>query len=137
MDRLLLQILTQTLSEKDSQLARYRAEHGAAVEDLRAREARIVDLEFDLLAASQHEKGDAGTEKSWWSKVCEEKDAAIARLEGELSKRNCDLQAIVNTELWEKNRCIAKMQSGLEDREREVAKKDMQLGLLTSKINGK
>lgn len=106
------------------------------MEGLQAREARIVDLEFDLLASSQNEKEDFGTEKSSWSKVCEEKDAVIARLEGELSKRNCDLQGIVNKELWEKNRCIAKMQSGLEDKEREVAKKNLQLDLLTSKISG-
>lgn len=114
----------------------YKAEHEAAIQDLKAREARIVDLEFDLLAASQNEKEDFGTEKLSWSKVCEEKDAMIARLEGELNKRNCDLQSIVNKELWEKNRSIAKMQSTLEDKEKEVARKETQLNLLTSKING-
>lgn len=127
LNSLFSQILHQTLNEKDNQLSHFRSQYESAMDDMRIKSERIVDLEFELLAAKQGAL-PFSTQDEEQKKACEEKDARIAQLEAELNRRNCDLQSIVNNELWEKNRSITKMQNALEH-------KDSQLCILKNKIS--
>lgn len=114
-------------------------------------ENRIIDLEFELVSSNDHgdsSSKDTGTEKpsSFWIEEISEKDKEIERLEGELRRRTCDLQGIVNNELWEKNREIEKLQkrygniieakdAEIGGLEKDICSKDLQLTILKDKIS--
>ncbi|XP_025829417.1 centrosomin-like [Agrilus planipennis] len=142
-----VQILLETLNQKDAQLNSYKAECESQLSELQEKQNRIIDLEFELLSTTQ-EKSDASNEKecSFWKRELMEKDKEISRLEIELRKRTGDLQTIVNKELWEKNREIEKLQKRygnvleLKDKEivelrKDIEDKESQLTLLKDKIS--
>lgn len=148
----------QTLREKDNQMEALQEQISKFQEQLKQKEHRITDLEFELLSMNNSdvnkshvslnsEKKDTDNEKgsTFWLQQIEEKDKEIERLESELRKRTCDLQGIVNKELWQKNREIEKLQNRfgalLENKDLEisrlaknVASKEQQLMLLKDKI---
>lgn len=147
-----------TLKEKDSQMQAVKEQYNQVYEQLKERDNHITDLEFELLSLNSElnksngsfniEKKDDGSEKvsSFWMAELEEKDKEIERLEGELRKRTCDLQGLVNKELWEKNREIERMQNRfgniVENKDREISKlekivssKETQLNILKDKIS--
>lgn len=156
--RFYLQILLHTIKEKDSQMETLKQQLSSLLQELKDKEHRITDLEFELLTINNSdinkshvslnsEKKDTDNEKdsTFWLQQIEEKDREIERLEGELRKRTCDLQGIVNNELWQKNREIEKMQKRfgvlLESKDVEIAKlegsvenKEKQLNALKEKI---
>lgn len=113
--------------------------------DIQAKANRIIDLEFELLTFAQgldssHDSTEDTTEKLMQDKI--EKEQKIEKLESELRQRTCDLQSIVNKELWEKNRSIEKMQIILKSKDQAIDKleesvdsKELQLQTLKDKIN--
>lgn len=137
----------QTIKEKDNQMVNLKEQLSSLLEELKQKEHRITDLEFELLSVNNSsvalslnsEKKDVDDEKnSFWMEQIEDKDREIERLEGELRKRTCDLQGIVNKELWAKNREIEKLQNRfgivIENKDGEIAKLEQQLQLLKDKI---
>lgn len=148
----------QTLKEKDSQIDKLKEQISSRLSELKEKEHRITDLEFELLTINNSdvnksqlslssEKKDTDNEKgsTFWLQQVAEKDKEIERLEAELKKRTCDLQGIVNKELWQKNREIEKMQNRfgglLENKDVEIARlehsltnKEDQLKVLKEKI---
>ncbi|GJQ69842.1 putative centrosomin N-terminal motif 1 [Trypoxylus dichotomus] len=137
-------VLMCTLEETKYQMNELETKYHALQEDLKTKENRIVDLEFELLSLSQgvgsesgmNEKSDIGNEKpsNFFIREIEDKDREIERLENELRKRTCDLQGIVNKELWEKNREIEKLQKRYGD---IIINKDGEIAKLEQNLAGK
>ncbi|KRT83804.1 hypothetical protein AMK59_3983 [Oryctes borbonicus] len=137
-------VLMCTLEETKYQMNDLETKYHALQEDLKSKENRIVDLEFELLSISQGvdgepgmgEKSDVGNEKpsNFFIREIEDKDREIERLENELRKRTCDLQGIVNKELWEKNREIEKLQKRYGD---IISNKDNEIAKLEQNLAGK
>lgn len=138
----------QTLKEKDNQMLNLKEQLSNLFDELKQKEHRITDLEFELLtintsdlSVSLAEKTDVDNEKNslFWIQQIEEKDKEIERLESELRKRTCDLQGIVNKELWQKNREIEKLQNRygtvIENKDTEITRLEQQLQLLKDKIS--
>nr|XP_022914365.1 interaptin isoform X2 [Onthophagus taurus] len=139
------QVLISTVEETKNQLEDLECKCESLKAELKTRENRIVDLEFELLSLSQGisseslgmgEKSDVGNEKpaSFFIKELEEKDREIEKLESELKKRTCDLQGIVNKELWEKNREIEKLTKRYNE---IIATKDQELNQLEGDLSSK
>lgn len=133
-----------TLEETKYQMNELETKYHALQDDLKTKENRIVDLEFELLSLVQGvsnesgmcEKSDIGNEKpsNFFIREIEDKDREIERLENELRKRTCDLQGIVNKELWEKNREIEKLQKRYGD---IISNKDSDIAKLEQNLVGK
>lgn len=133
-----IEVLHATLQHKDSHIELLNVE-------IQEKANSIIDLEFELLAQvegideheSNEEKQDVSKEK-----LLEEKDEVIQKLQGELRKRTGDLQGIVNTELWEKNRTIEKLETIIKGKEEALGKiektnnnTELQLKILKQRIN--
>ncbi|KAK9753048.1 Centrosomin N-terminal motif 1 [Popillia japonica] len=137
-------VLMCTLEETKFQMNELESKYHSLQDDLKTKENRIVDLEFELLSLSQDvtndmsmsEKSDVGNEKpsNFFIKEIEDKDREIERLENELRKRTCDLQGIVNKELWEKNREIEKLQKRYGD---IICNKDTEIAKLEQNLAGR
>lgn len=143
----------ETLKEKDKLIQTLQIQHEELLTEFKLRENRIIDLEFELLSASgdnnlSNKENYVPRERSaiFWIEELADKDKEIERLENELRKRTCDLQGIVNNELWEKNREIEKIQKKyaniietkdveINNLERDINGKDMQLTILKDKIS--
>lgn len=104
---------------------------------------RISELRAQI--ADLQGRGDGHPSLNTWNRIIREKDEKIEKLEDEVRKHTHNLQGIVNTELWEKNREIEKLQSRLTEKvklkdneigklEKELIGKDMQLNILKDKI---
>lgn len=141
-----------TIRHKDLQIETIQAGYDELLEQLKVKEDRIVDLEFELFSAdhmneaASMEKTDDEKQSSFWTQKISEKNTEIERLEGEVRKRTCDLQGIVNKELWEKNREIERIQQKyaaiienkdleIESLEKDIGGKDLQLNILKDKIS--
>ncbi|KAL1494277.1 hypothetical protein ABEB36_009901 [Hypothenemus hampei] len=147
-----IEVLEAILKEKSAQIERIRDQYNDVLDTLEEKEKKIIDLEFEVLASNQLadrtdpsllEKGDCGSEKqsSFYRRELDEKNLEIERLTEELNKCTCNLQEIVNTELWAKNREIEKLHQKLENTseiaklKKELSSKDLQLKLLKEKIS--
>ncbi|RZC38487.1 centrosomin, partial [Asbolus verrucosus] len=149
-------ILLATLNEKDSQMKRIQEQYEEMLKNNKEKEEHIVDLEFELLTVSQEkstkvdeEGGEENSEKDidYYVKQIKEKDEEIEHLNAKLQKRNCDLQGLVNNELWEKNREIEKLQKKqatklIENKDHEIQTlqndlktKEDQLKIIKEKIS--
>ena len=143
------------MEELKNQLEYFESLSNELSKDLTVKEDRIVDLEFQLLSwyhglnsnSPQGEKSNIDHEKlaNFSTNGVEKRDREIERLEGELRKRTCDLQGLVNKELWEKNREIERMQNRngdilagkdgeIAELKKNVACKDEQLQTLKQEI---
>lgn len=153
---LFTQELKKTLEAKEEEIQIYEEQLKALSSDTKNKDNRITELEGELselhvyLDAVKCELEEIKTkvedkDKLAWVKVNEEKDKKIERLENEVRKQSINLQGIVNTELWEKNREIEKLQNRLTEKlkvkdveinklEKELIGKDMQLKILKDKI---
>lgn len=148
----------ENLTEKESQMQNILHKHDELLQELKEKEDRITDLEYELISwnsglnksnlSFNSEKKDDSNEKLsvFWIKEIEEKDKEIERLETELRKRTCDLQGIVNKELWEKNREIERLQKRfgavienkehtITNLEKTLSNKELQLNVLKDRIS--
>lgn len=149
----------EVIEEKEQQLDLFKEQCKHTTSTLKQRDNRIVELEKHVdelrselndlngkLDELKSEKLDTSTEKSTsWLRVTEEKDKKIEQLESEVRKHTFNLQGIVNTELWDKNREIEKLQNRFTEKlrvkdaeicqlEKDITSKDLQLKMLKDKI---
>lgn len=159
-----VQALISSLKEKEMLLEEYEKNASSCVNELGVRDNRIKELEEDLkqlrreLETLQVNEGkNVGEEKSMEISDVKEnksenlhmelegKNREVERLNGELKKRNTNLQELVNKELWDKNREIERLQDQLtnvcERKELEIISlqhqigaRDYQLKLLQDKV---
>ncbi|XP_017769842.1 PREDICTED: centrosomin isoform X2 [Nicrophorus vespilloides] len=136
-------LLKEILRVKDEHMEELQQRHERALEETKRLKDEIVDLQFEACSRDEQpsEKFDVGNEKvGYWIQKSEDKDKEIERLEKELKKRTCDLQSVVNKELWDKNREIERLQkSGSKDAtiselRKDVAAKDDVLKALQCKL---
>ncbi|GLV38819.1 centrosomin [Carabus blaptoides fortunei] len=154
--------LMEVIEEKEQQLDLFKEQCKHTTATLQQRDNRIVELEKEVdelrtelstinvkLDAVSEEKLDTSTEKAAevsWQRVTEEKDKKIEQLESEVRKHTFNLQGIVNTELWDKNREIEKLQNRFTEKlrlketevtqlEKDITSKDLQLKMLKDKIS--
>lgn len=147
-----MQLLKDTIKHKDLQIEAIQAGYDELLAQLKVKDDHIVDLEFELFSADHMneaaslDKTEDEKQSSFWTQKISEKNTEIERLEGEVRKRTCDLQGIVNKELWEKNREIEKIQQKyaaiienkdfeIESLEKDISAKDLQLNILKDKIS--
>ncbi|XP_068905231.1 centrosomin isoform X2 [Tenebrio molitor] len=141
-------ILMATMTEKDNQMKSLQEQYEEMFKNNKEKEEHIVDLEFELLTVTQDknvklvETEDQKT-VDYYAQQLKEKEKEIEILCEKLQRRNCDLQGLVNNELWEKNRQIEKLQKKqTASKEQEIEKlqndlktKEEQLDLIKEKIS--
>lgn len=111
-------------------------------------EERVIDLEFEVVSKQNSDSNDFPVEDvEGYLRQIKERDEEIECLNEKLLQRNCDLQGLVNNELWQKNREIEKLQKKqvsclLETKDTEIEKlqndvksKEKQLEVIKSKIS--
>jgi centrosomin len=137
-----------TMTEKDNQMKSLQEQYEEMFKNNKEKEEHIVDLEFELLTVTQDknvklvETEDQKT-VDYYAQQLKEKEKEIEILCEKLQRRNCDLQGLVNNELWEKNRQIEKLQKKqTASKEQEIEKlqndlktKEEQLDLIKEKIS--
>lgn len=149
--------MVQSLQDKKEELRLLEEQLESNTSALKNKDNRITELESELECLSEaltdmREQLEKLERKNLnekppinLTKMVEDKDKKIEQLESEVRKHTQNLQGIVNTELWEKNREIEKLQNRLADRiklkdeeisklEKELMGKDMQLKILKDKI---
>lgn len=131
--------MASTLTEKDNQMKKLHEQYEEMLKDIKKKEEHIVDLEFDLLTINQEKNSSGDNGFSYLMHQVKEKEEEIERLNTQLVQRNCDLQGVVNKELWEKNREIEKLQkkqsSEIEKLQNDLTTKENQLKLIKEKIS--
>uniref|UniRef100_A0AAR5Q6X0 Centrosomin N-terminal motif 1 domain-containing protein n=1 Tax=Dendroctonus ponderosae TaxID=77166 RepID=A0AAR5Q6X0_DENPD len=155
-----IEVLVETLKEKDSQMAYIRTQYDQLLNTLEEKENNIVDLEFELLSSnqspedldtSQREREIAEIKKKInnYKQELEEKNLEIRRLNGQVRQYGYFLNQLMNKELWTRNIEIEKMylkqdqmaqdqmaQSPEMDRlKKQVSGKDFQIKMLKDKID--
>lgn len=107
---------------------------------------RISELEAEVVVLkSQLDDKTNDSAKQYLSNELEKKRCEIEKLNGELKKRNYNLQELVNKELWDKNRQIERLEKRLnvitEKNEfqivalnQQISARDQQLKILQDKV---
>ncbi|XP_069674173.1 golgin subfamily A member 4-like isoform X3 [Periplaneta americana] len=163
-----VQALISSLKEKEMLLEEYEKNALSSVSELEVRDNRIKELEEDLKQLRKEleilqvneckaESKDVGEEKSAQIPDVKEnksddlytelegKNREVERLNGELNKRNTNLQELVNKELWDKNREIERLQDHLTNicerkdleiisLQHQIGARDYQLKLFQDKV---
>lgn len=142
------QLLEATLIEKNSQTKQLQDQLDELTQNHQIMEERVIDLEFELVSKQNADSNDFPVEDvEAYLRQIREKDEEIECLNEKLLQRNCDLQGLVNNELWQKNREIEKLQkkqasSLLETKDTEIEKlqndvknKEKQLEVIKNKIS--
>ncbi|KAK9869468.1 hypothetical protein WA026_003223 [Henosepilachna vigintioctopunctata] len=120
-----IKVLELTLKEKDIHVEYIEAQNLELVNSLQNKEKDMINLEQSNSTTGEELENAKEVTNKLYSKLFDEKNKEIEKLNEELRKRTNDLQAVVNNELWEKNREIEKLQIKyaqlLENKEKEMA----------------
>lgn len=133
------QILELTLKEKNIHIQYIEARNIELQDNIQSKEKDLIDLECSMSSqTSKTEKSLEISEKTY-SKLFNEKNKEIERLNEELRKRTLDLQAVVNQELWQKNKEIEKLQIKytqlLDSKEKEMIDLKESFTALSTNLN--
>ncbi|XP_045472816.1 centrosomin isoform X2 [Harmonia axyridis] len=132
-----LQILELTLKEKNIHIQYIEARNLDLQNNIQAKEKDLIDLETSMSTSGTEKPNDIS--ENTYSKLFEEKNKEIEKLNEELRKRTHDLQAVVNQELWQKNREIEKLQTKftklLETKEKEMTELKESFSSLSMNLN--
>ncbi|XP_044750220.1 centrosomin-like isoform X2 [Coccinella septempunctata] len=134
-----LQILELTLKEKDIHIQYIEARNLELQNNIQAKEKDLIDLESSMSSQTPGTEKSKEISENTYSKLFEEKNKEIEKLNEELRKRTHDLQSVVNQELWQKNREIEKLQTKftqlLENKEKEMIELKESFSTLSTNLN--